>query len=121
MCLYASSANAEEMIFRIRHALIENDGNATKAAEALQMHRADLWMFVEDYPDIFADLLQKGTPSVHLLDTMKRKAEAEAIARALKITGGEKAPAARILGVQRTTLCERIKAIDLPESDDRPS
>ena len=88
MALYANSNRSEEMLFRIRHAMIVTHGNATKSAEMLRMNRADLWAFVEDYPEIFDDLLQKGTPNPHLLDQMTRKAEAESRRLAAECAGG---------------------------------
>ncbi len=122
MALYANSNRSEEMLFRIRHAMIVTHGNATKSAEMLRMNRADLWAFVEDYPEIFNDLLQKGTPNPHLLDHMQQRAEAETIARALEITKGERAGAAKILGIKRTTLVERIKQNPrIVDIDDRTS
>jgi two-component system nitrogen regulation response regulator NtrX len=52
------------------------------------------------------------------LKEFKRRAEREYLARVLRETGGNVAAAARLLGVSRTHLHERLAALDVPRPDD---
>ncbi len=52
------------------------------------------------------------------LKEFKHRAEREYLARVLRSTGGNVAAAARLLGVQRTHLHERLAALDVPRPED---
>lgn len=118
MALYADSAEKERTILKIRHALIVSKGNATEAAAMLKMYRADLWAYTEDYPEIFRDLLQKGTPNPKLLDNLSWQAERDSMTRALEITNNNKQAAAKVLGMNRTTLHERLQKLGIDDGSD---
>lgn len=110
VALYADSAEKETTLFKIRHALIQSEGNVTAAAAKLRMYFGDVWAYIEDHPEIFDDILKKKRINPHLLDTLQRKQTAETMTRAIEIAG-TKQGAAKILGMKRTTLVEQYQKL----------
>jgi hypothetical protein len=110
MALFAESEGIEDLILQLRMALIKNNGNVTAAADSLQWYRPDAWSLIDEHPGIFRDLLNgKCEGSTHLLGTLTMHAEMRSAQKALRIADGNVALAAEILGINRTTLHERLK------------
>lgn len=115
MALFAEHAHKERMIFRLRRALIENQcvpllaADAIRKKDKLPWNIKDLCQFFEDYPECFKDLIINKAPNRGVFVNIMAACERDTILRAIDECDWNNSLAAQVLGINRTTLVEKMK------------
>lgn len=83
---------------------------------AVAMATGPMLMPSDVFPELSRELSSINLPDVPSLEQAREDAERRHIARILKLTGNEMAQTARLLGISRTTLWEKMRRLGLSPS-----